>query len=432
MAVESSKARSRYQDDLADLQAEYSRKKKKLNEQNEAEINDLQEGHQSKKQALNMQNEASVNHIQKTQQETLENYAASRAKAAEKGKEKVEKMQTAYNSRIDEMQQDRALAINNINAEKKAKLQEIMEYTQAKVNEARENGKRELDSIKNHYKTQTLTQNEKSASKLEQTRENNDVQIESEKMRGERSQEKVRLTYEQQIKKLHQEGDAQAEFEKNLADQKLQKVDSEFKKNYEKAYQTWTQREKYMQDSYAQKLETQKENHQELIKNQNQHFEKVYGKKETDNQIALGIQESRYTKQVLNQKRKMMREVSQYAGKEEDPFYKIEDRGSRIKETSRSYILEAYSPEHEKDSIRVTVDRSKAVISGQRAFNDKLEDETKKISTDNFQSFREEFKFDIPVATEAMVRERRGDYVIFEIPKMSAVDSQTVKFSKKV
>ncbi len=432
MAVESSKARTQYQDDLVDLQADHARKKKKISDQNQQDVEDTQASHLNKKKALVQQNEAAINHIQNTQTETLDKYSENRNKSVEKGKVKIEKMEKAYNSRISEMQQDRADAIYQINTEKKAKLQEINDYTQNKITEARESGKKELDSVKSQYKHLFQEQNDKSAVKLEQARDRNGQQVDSEITRGERAQEKVRLNYEQQIKKIHQDGDAQAEYEKNLANSKLEKVETEFKKNYDKTYKNWTQREKYMQESYAQKLENQKENHQELIKSQGKHFGKVYEKNEADNQVALGIQEGRYTKQALNQKRKFVREASKYAGKEQDPFYKLQDRGSRIRETTQSYILEAYSPEHEKDSVRVTVDRSKAVISGQRAFNDKIEDETKKVSTDNFQSFREEFKFDIPVATEAMVRERRGDYVIFEIPKMSAVDSSTIKFSKKV
>jgi HSP20 family molecular chaperone IbpA len=432
MSVESSKARSRYQDDLSDLQAEYARKKKKLTEQNEQEIGDLQESHQNRKQALNSQNEAAINHIQKTQADSIEKYTESREKSSKKGQEKIEKMQTAYDAKIQEMQQERADSINKINSEKKKKLQEISDFTQNKISQAREEGKREIDSIKNYYKSAGRSENEKSAVKLGEAREQNEVQVNSEKMRGERSQEKVRAAYEQQIKKLHQDGDAQAQFEKNLADEKLLKVDNDFKKKYDKTLQTWNQREKYMQDSYAQKLERQKSGHQALLKSQTQHFEKSYDKREHDNEVALEIQEGRYTKQLLNEKRKFTREASKYAGKEEDPFYKIEDRGSKFWETPNAYIVKAFSPDHEKDQIRVTVDRSKAVVSGQRAFKDKIEDDNKKVSTENYQSFREEFKFDIPVATEAMVRERRGDFVIFEIPKMSAVDSSTLKFSKKV
>ncbi|MFN9068795.1 MAG: hypothetical protein ACK5V3_16330, partial [Bdellovibrionales bacterium] len=160
------------------------------------------------------------------------------------------------------------------------------------------------------------------------------------------------------------------------------------------------------------------EKHQEVALDQDQHFQKVYEKNERDNQQALEIQDQRFTKQVINQKRKLARDLDKYAGKEHDPFYKIQDRGSRFSESSEAYIIKAYVPEHEKDSVRVAVDKNKAVISGQRKFNDKIEDEIRKVSTDNYQSFREEFKFDRPVITEAMDRDRQGDYIIFRIPKL--------------
>ena len=47
--------------------------------------------------------------------------------------------------------------------------------------------------------------------------------------------------------------------------------------------------------------------------------------------------------------------------------------------------------------------------------------------TNNFQSFREEFKFDRPVSHEGMTRERIGDYVRFSIPKLEAIESPDEK-----
>jgi len=49
-------------------------------------------------------------------------------------------------------------------------------------------------------------------------------------------------------------------------------------------------------------------------------------------------------------------------------------------------------------------------------------DGNKNMRTNNYQSFREEFKFDRPVSGEGMTRERIGDFVRFTIPKLEAVD----------
>lgn len=116
--------------------------------------------------------------------------------------------------------------------------------------------------------------------------------------------------------------------------------------------------------------------------------------------------------------------VQNYETKETDDFYAVQNRGSRLSEGSGYYTIDAYAPEHEKNNLRVSIQRNKAVVSGQRKFEDSAVDGDKGIRTNNFQSFREEFKFDRPVSGEGMKRERIGDFVRFTIPKLEAVDEE--------
>lgn len=104
-----------------------------------------------------------------------------------------------------------------------------------------------------------------------------------------------------------------------------------------------------------------------------------------------------------------------------DDFYKVQDRGSSISERSDGYVIEAYAPEKEKDNLRMSVQSGKAILSGKRKFQDQVEEGQKKISTNNFQTYHEEFKFDRPVASEGMTRERSGDFVRFFIPKLESL-----------
>lgn len=115
-----------------------------------------------------------------------------------------------------------------------------------------------------------------------------------------------------------------------------------------------------------------------------------------------------------------------YETKETDDFYRVQDRGSRVSESPQSYVIEAYAPEHEKDNLRVSIQKNKAVISGQRKFADDAKDGDKTLRTNNFQSFREEFKFNRPISHEGMTRERIGDYIRFEIPKLEAMDDDEI------
>lgn len=110
-----------------------------------------------------------------------------------------------------------------------------------------------------------------------------------------------------------------------------------------------------------------------------------------------------------------------YETRDTDEFYKIQDRGSQMNEDSDGYTIEAYSPEYEKDQVRVTVQNNKAVVSGNRKFQDSVQDEGKKISTNNYQTFREEFQFGTPVAADSMTQERSGDYIRVFVPKLGSM-----------
>lgn len=113
-------------------------------------------------------------------------------------------------------------------------------------------------------------------------------------------------------------------------------------------------------------------------------------------------------------------ETGVYGMETDDNFYKVQDRGNNVSEDAFGYYIDAYAPEGEKDSVRVSISNDKAIISGSRKAQNELQQFDKKITTNNYQTFREEFKFAQPVISEGMTREREGDYIRFFIPKLSA------------
>lgn len=104
----------------------------------------------------------------------------------------------------------------------------------------------------------------------------------------------------------------------------------------------------------------------------------------------------------------------------DDEFYHVKDRGNTLTEDMRGYYIDAYAPEHEKAGVRVSISHDKAVVSGSRKAQNEEESANGKMVTNNFQTFREEFKFTSPVAADGMTREREGDYIRFFIPKLSS------------
>lgn len=147
------------------------------------------------------------------------------------------------------------------------------------------------------------------------------------------------------------------------------------------------------------------------------------GRREVASEEASAKNSNPDAKTVYNRKGQRSPIIQNYNSKENDDFYRVQNRGSRVSENNQGYIIEAYAPEHEKDNLRVSIQRNKAVVSGQRKFNDEAQDGNKKMRTNNFQTFREEFDFARPVSHEGMTRERIGDYVRFTIPKLEAVEN---------
>lgn len=148
----------------------------------------------------------------------------------------------------------------------------------------------------------------------------------------------------------------------------------------------------------------------------------IYNRRGQQQNNHNGVRQASHQGQsILTEKPATQVMESQNDSREDDDFYKVQDRGSQISEKGDGYVIKAFAPEYEKDNLRLSVANNRAVLSGKRKFQDSVDDGQKKISTNNFQTFHEEFKFDRPVASEGMTRERDGDYVEFFIPKLESL-----------
>ena len=150
--------------------------------------------------------------------------------------------------------------------------------------------------------------------------------------------------------------------------------------------------------------------------------EKAAARQSGVSQSSVYNREGRLANSAEKKSLKSEPQVEKNTNPQDDSFYKVQDRGSKLSESHDGYYIKAYAPPSEKDNIRVSILNDKAVISGKRKFQDSKSDENKTLSTNNFQTYREEFKFERPVSTNGMTRERDGDYVSYFIPKLEAVD----------
>jgi HSP20 family molecular chaperone IbpA/F0F1-type ATP synthase membrane subunit b/b' len=422
MSVESSRSRREPQNDLSDLQSEYAKKKKKYASEQEQQLEDMKEYYNGRKEETREQGEAAINHIRKKQAESVDTVNETRRKIGERSEAQIDGIETDYRRKILETQRRRQEQLDNARENSKEKMAEIENSQHDKVEKIRAQANNDIQSVKQRYNKELHGTQEFTEKRLGTIRENNDQAVKHELENGRTVQEKLRENQKKDFETVATTGKKRIETNQQIQETKLQRQDADYAKRFERQEKQWESREKGVNETFQNRITHSKAAYEQQIKDQHERFDSVYSKNESANRDSLRIQNHNLLKEQVELKKKFFKESQQYAGKEDDPFYKLQERGNRLRENPDFYIVEAYVPEHEKDSIKINIRDDKASISGKRAFKDQIQEEGRKLSTNSYQSFREDFDFEKPVITEGMTRERHGDYVSFWIPKLNSFD----------
>ncbi|HRO66588.1 MAG TPA: hypothetical protein PL182_03380 [Pseudobdellovibrionaceae bacterium] len=415
-----SSVRRQNQDELADLQSEHHRNKKRLLKNQEEEIQDLKSDYVERRANVAEQGEAAVNHIRAKQQDSLNQAQERRRETQTRANEKTNAIEQLYRKKVNETLKDR-----------EESLRDTREKTQAKVGEIETKNEERLSKLRQKASEQYLTAKERARQNLQRMETQHGERIENLRRETESSQNRELEKGRDQMAKLRAENErtdlnARKKTQQEIEDRelrakaKIDRLENESAVEFRKKKSAWNDREERLDKEYQNKIGERQGAYQDRLKQQKQHFDSIYQKNDEAHRRALSLQSTNAAKESNQLKKEFLRDTEKYAGKEDDPFYKVQDRGSRISENSYEYVIEAYAPEHEKDNIRVVVDKDKATIQGQRAFSDKFEAEDgKRVSSSSYQTFREEFPFEGPVVAEGMSRERDGDWIRITVPKLT-------------
>ena len=410
--------RKQQQEDLSELQAEYARKRKKLVTEQDGELHQIKQDFVGKKEATLEQGQAAVNHIKKTQNAEFEHVQENRQKMQEKVAHQSSEAEASYNNKIEKVKESRQETIDRVRADTQKKVNETESFSGKKLEEVRNRSNSEIRLAQDRYNKQIENLQASTKNRIAEINQQSDEKIKTELAVGATKKEEVRENNQKDVTQLQKQGQ-QAIFEETKAQEnRKMRLEKESDKQFQRQQDQWMSRETRLQEDYTSKLENEKKAYDDQLKNQGQHFKSKYSINDESNRTSLAIQSNNYVKELNEQKKEFLTEATKYSGKDKDPFYKVQDRGSHILEDAHSYVIKAYVPAHEKDAVKITVQKDKATVEGKRAFKDQFETEDKKVATATYQSFREDFPFDKPVATEGMTRERDGDYMIITVPKI--------------
>ncbi|MFP5518732.1 MAG: hypothetical protein ACLGGX_02420 [Bdellovibrionia bacterium] len=414
--------RKNQQNELAELQAEYAEKRKRIAKDKEREINNLEESYQNKKEHTQTQGAAAINHIRERSAEDLAKAVSRRSEMNAKHNEKLQQVEEKYKTTLNQTQLRKQQELTKLRDESQQQIQQLEAQSRSRINTIQQANNEEIRKIREQHQNEIEKVVSHGSQSVEQIRTDNQEHITSERERAQAIRDKLNAKHQEQFTELKARHDKQINDEKSATQRDIAKINSEYEKEYDKTVKHWNERENRLNQEYSQKLSHNKEEKEKMLKQQNQRFQSVYQKNELAQKRSLTIQKEMMNREIGELKKDFIQKTENYDNKVEDPFYKIQDRGSELIEDVSHYVLRAYAPEHEKDNIKVSVHPDRVTVSGSRSFKDKIndEDEQKTVSSSTFQNFREEFKLNSPVNTKGLTREREGDYITFIIPKLGS------------
>ncbi len=408
--------------EISDLQSEYAEKKRRFVKKQEEELAGLEELYGEKKTKTIKQNEAVISHLRERQNEINEDSTGKYRELAKKQNDRLTKLndqfQNSYESTVVKRQEELEKSRNY--AHKRVK--EVQDDGQKKIENFREQSQQELEYLKTRHKKDLGSFSKYSDKQKNQIRGEHEEIIRREVDRARFQQEKLRNTANNEFDVTKKRGEERVQSVIKKGEEDIVRTKQAHQKQRDKQIKQWQDREQKLNQEFSSKIENTKGKQQEELHNLHDRFTSLYQKSQNNNESSLRVQKEIFAKQLNATKKDFIKDAGKYLDRESDPFYRLEDRNSHMQETSNFYIVKAFVPEHEKENVKVSVQKDKVTISGQRSFQDKVEDDDsgKITSSSSFQSFREEFPFSEPVITQGMTRERDGDWVIFEIPKLSA------------
>lgn len=398
------------------MQADYNRKKKELTKSNEDQLEDLKDYYADKKNNLREENEAAISHIRKRQSEQVDNAVVERQRLNDTYNARTATMQKSFDKQFNDTREKRQQQLADTQESSRQKIEQARDHAQEEVQEIRDKSAKDVTGAKQRYNKEMADVNQFSDKRLSHQREQNEAALATEVERGTLAQEKVRARNEKELTETKQKGDQHVKTEQELQEKKVARVNKDGADRYDKAQKQWASKEENLNKSYTTRLTDNKQAYEKQLDTQTDHFQSTYQHNEEANRESLNVQNERYTREVAETKRNFMKATEKYANKEADPFYKVQNRGTTLEDNGDVYVLRTFVPEHEKDSVKVSIQKDKATVSGTRSFKDKLEDGNKTVSTSSYQTFREDLPFDKPIISEGMTRQREGDWIVYKIP----------------
>ena len=252
---------------------------------------------------------------------------------------------------------------------------------------------------------------------LGDTRGEAKVEIEGARNKGTKDLDKMRLYYDKNLKKIHRAGEEKIQIGEEDMQHKLDVLDKESKAKLEQMKAAHHEEMEHNEELYKKEEVLGQNFYKDSLLQQRKGYEIAYRKNIKDFEDTVRAQREILGDTLARQKKSVTQNLGKYNNRSADPFYRISEPQANLRETDAHYFVQAQIPEHEKDNVHVIVHPDKVVVAGNRRFEDEVDDESGKMATHSYQTYRQEIPLEHPVREKYAQTSYENGVLTVKIPK---------------
>lgn len=335
-----------------------------------------------------------VDDVNKTR--TRENEQLTQAKA--QSAEHIQKTKSSEQQAIEDIKAHNRELYNETKAQADRRVTEARRDGETKVATDRDQKNHSLGEMQRKYTEEMNSRNSESAQRIASIEKEELHQSQDIRERALLKNEQVQAEYGHEAQRVQVEG------EQDIHDRQVkfdQLKNQQVMANHERlgAIQgDFVGQESKLHKEYQDRMQFESQKLREDLASQRAEFKKNFDTGDRTYKDELHNQKDVFLRELYKQKQRFDNRFGVERARADDPFYRIKTFDANLSENSDSYVLTAKVAPHETSTVDLIVKDNKIVLSAKRAYEDSFADpDGSRASTNSYQTYRQEFKLDVPV-----------------------------------
>jgi HSP20 family molecular chaperone IbpA len=416
------------------IRKNYNSLKKRAIQQYEGLERDVAEASDRSRAVIQGLKESDTKAMRRSQEklrEFLEDQAELKANTTRKVNAEIDNAERTGTEQILKARKTANEERREIEAEHKTALDEIRNRNRASYDEARDQARNRLEQVRRESSDNLDKERTQSHTNINEVRKRYQDAVNREQRDGDRRLNDLAKKNQERFEQLRDR--AITVGERNQAEYSAEsaRIAAEGDKEINKAREKFDALRKQQEFENAEALRKMREEFEEkdrqlnsdararaahvtesLGKTLNQKiedFKKRFEKTDLAHRESLNNQEEIFLKQQYKQQISHDAKANLANDRADDPFYRLKGFDAKLIENPDHYILEAKIPAYEKDSVAVRVKDDKITLTGRRAHEDEHRDGNVRVSTNNHQTWMQEFQLGAPADPKSVHKQLKDD-----------------------